>query len=100
MESIDFLICIIIAITILGIDNVISIHLAKPSIGLTIRVVLSTALLTFVVVLAFFLYRSEEKYDEYNYDRENPNALITGKNIAGTVYASYPGNTPGLGWIV
>lgn len=38
--------------------------------------------------------------DEYDYDRENPNALVTGKNIAGTVFASYPNSTPGLGWVL
>jgi len=34
-----------------------------------------------------------EKYDDYNY------ALRTGKLAGGTVYASYPEMTPGLGWI-
>lgn len=44
----------------------------------------------------------KEKYDsyEYDYDRENPNALVTGKNIAGTVFASYPNMSGGLGWIL
>lgn len=42
----------------------------------------------------------KEPYDEYDYDRENPNALVSGCNIAGTVYASDVGNTPGLGWIL
>ena len=40
------------------------------------------------------------KHEDYNYDEENPNALITGQNIAGTVYASDPDNAPGLGWIL
>jgi len=40
---------------------------------------------------------SEEKYD---YDRENPNALVRGQNVAGTVYASYPENVPGLPWVL
>jgi len=42
----------------------------------------------------------DEDYDGYDYDRENPNALVTGLNVAGTVYASYPGQTGGLGWIL
>jgi hypothetical protein len=43
-------------------------------------------------------YKSDK--DIYDYDSENPNALIKGKNISGTVYSSYPNNTPGLGWIL
>lgn len=46
------------------------------------------------------MYKNRERYDEYDYDRENPNALMSGRAIAGTVYASYPENTPGLGWIL
>lgn len=38
-------------------------------------------------------------YRGYNYDRENPNALISGKEIAGTVYSNNSENVPGLGWI-
>jgi hypothetical protein len=37
---------------------------------------------------------------DYNYDQENPNALISGKNISGSVYSSYPSINPGLGWII
>jgi hypothetical protein len=50
-----------------------------------------------VAILLVYLYRNRENYD---YDAENPNALRTGYNVAGTVYASYPGNVPGLGWIL
>jgi len=54
--------------------------------------------LIFVVlfVVLYFIKKGSEKYD---YSRENPNALISGKNIAGTVYSDDPNNTPGLGWI-
>lgn len=53
----------------------------------------------------FFVYTTKtnrEKYmdNEYNYDKENPNALVSGQNIAGTVFASEPTNTPGLGWVL
>lgn len=41
-----------------------------------------------------------EKYDEYDYNRENPNALITGRVIGGTVYSSNENDVPGLGWIL
>ena len=34
-----------------------------------------------------------DNYDDYNY------ALRTGKLVGGTVYASYPEMTHGLGWI-
>lgn len=50
-----------------------------------------------ILFLLFLLKSSEEKYD---YDRENPNALVSGCSVAGTVYSSYPNETPGLGWIL
>jgi hypothetical protein len=57
-----------------------------------------TIILIFLTVGIFCVVR--EKYDGYDYDSENPNALISGKQISGTVYSSYPENTPGLGWIL
>lgn len=45
-------------------------------------------------------YSYENDPNSYNYDEENPNALVTGVNISGTVYSSYPYSTPGLGWIL
>ena len=47
-----------------------------------------------VIVLIYGRIKKKETYTEY------PNALVTGYGVAGTVYASYPGNTPGLGWII
>lgn len=44
------------------------------------------------IVAAWVLREKREKYD-YNY------AIQSGKIVAGTVYASYPENAPGLGWI-
>ena len=46
--------------------------------------------------------KPKEKYDpaDYDYDRENPNALVTGLNISGTVFSSDPDNAPGLGWVI
>jgi hypothetical protein len=38
--------------------------------------------------------------DEYDYDRENPNALVKGENIAGTVFSLESDNVPGQGWIL
>lgn len=49
------------------------------------------------VILIGILLKNKESYD---YDRENPNALRTGYNVAGTVFASYPDNVPGLGWVL
>lgn len=54
-------------------------------------------LLIFLIYLCFDYRKKTEKYD---YDRENPNALITGKLVGGSVFASYPENSPGLGWIM
>jgi hypothetical protein len=61
-----------------------------------------------VLVMAIRVESSGEKYRKpvdwnysgYDYNQENPNALVSGKNIAGTVYALEPGNVPGLGWIL
>lgn len=53
-----------------------------------------------VVLFVFIMLIKNFNKEKYNYDEENPNALITGKNIAGTVYSSEPENVPGLGWII
>lgn len=50
------------------------------------------------VIVCILMYRNRKEL--YDYERENPNALVSGKPIAGTVYSSYPNNTPGLGWIL
>ena len=52
--------------------------------------------LLFCLILLFNSNTSEK----YDYDRENPNALVSGCSVAGTVYSSYPNQTPGLGWIL
>lgn len=62
-------------------------------------------LMLFSLVLASYFTRKEryDAYDskfDYNYNQENPNALVTGKNIAGTVFASYPNMSGGLGWVL
>ncbi len=58
-------------------------------------VILSIILLVaiFISVFAWFLREREKEKYNYNY------ALQTGKLVGGTVFTSYPENTPGLGWI-
>jgi hypothetical protein len=34
------------------------------------------------------------------YDYPEPNLYVHGQQVAGTVYASDPENSPGLGWIL
>jgi len=52
------------------------------------------------IVYIVLVKRKEDYYDlENDYKKENPNALVSGKNIAGTVYSKYPENSVGLGWI-
>jgi hypothetical protein len=51
---------------------------------------------TIICIVLLFL----DGIEKYDYARENPNALQHGQNISGTVYADYPNNTPGLGWIL
>ena len=59
-------------------------------------------ILFFSLLFVYTTKTNREKYmdNEYNYDKENPNALVSGQNIAGTVFASEPTNTPGLGWVL
>jgi hypothetical protein len=48
------------------------------------------------------MYNICENYKEfeYDYEKENPNALVKGYNISGTVYSLNPGDNPGAGWIL
>ncbi len=67
------------------------------------QVVVFIVILVSFVMFLFILDKKREIYEDpndYDYDRENPNALVQGVNIAGTVYASDPDNVPGLGWIL
>lgn len=62
-----------------------------------VHIIINIALLTGIVILFF---ESRKKGSEkYNYDEENPNALISGSPVAGTVYVSNKKDNPGLGWI-
>ena len=54
-------------------------------------------ILIFFIVYVSFEYGKKENYD---YDAENPNALITGRNVANSVYASYPNQVGGLSWVL
>jgi hypothetical protein len=53
--------------------------------------------------MAILLFSNkDEEYDPnfYNYEKENPHALKSGKIIAGAVYSDYPDKIPGLGWLL
>jgi membrane protein implicated in regulation of membrane protease activity len=67
-----------------------------------IRIVIHLVLVTFILILAFkyFKKKKEEKEEKYDYCRENPNALLSGKVYGGAVYTAYPENVPGLGWLL
>jgi hypothetical protein len=98
MKSTIFLVFMILIAVILAISNLFGM-ISSP-----IHSLFNLVLLAGVVGLAV-LYgeqREKEKYQngDYDYDSENPNALISGRSIAGTVYSSYPGKTPGLGWVL
>ena len=56
--------------------------------------ILNIIISVIVFILSFYI---PEKYD---YEKENPNALVKGKNISGTVYSDNEEDTPGLGWIL
>ena len=53
-----------------------------------------------LLTLLYVFFENEIVIDKYNYDLENPNALVMGKNVAGTVFDSYPDKTPGIGWVL
>jgi hypothetical protein len=98
MKSTFFLVGMIIFAVILATSNLIGM-MTSP-----IHSLFNLVILGAVVGLAV-LYgeqRQKERFQDgdYDYDRENPNALVSGKNIAGTVYSSYPEGTPGLGWVL
>jgi len=57
----------------------------------------SVFIILFSTLLFVLCLRKVEKYD---YEKENPNALVSGRNISGTVYSSNEKDTPGLGWIL
>lgn len=59
-------------------------------------------ILLYFWLLLFIIFRvklTRNNYAEYDYDAENPNAIISGQVIGGTVYASSK-DSPGLGWIL
>ena len=48
------------------------------------------------------LKRKQENYSpdsDYDFTNDYNSAYISGKIVGGTVYASYPSATPGLGWV-
>ena len=47
-----------------------------------------------LITLGWIYKNISEKYPDYNYAKQ------TGKLVSGTVFASYPENAPGLGWII
>lgn len=53
-----------------------------------------TVISVIVIGIAWFL-RERKAREQYDYN----SALRTGQLVGGTVFASYPDNIPGLGWI-
>lgn len=52
-------------------------------------------ILTILLILYLFLNR-----ENYDYEKEYAYAQKKGPVVAGTVYTSYPGDVPGLGWVL
>lgn len=63
------------------------------------EIIIIFIMLTIIIYLQILIV-SKNNFENYDYNKENPNALISGKSISGTVYSSYPENSPGLGWIL
>ena len=62
-------------------------------------------LLLIILYIIYFKKGTLEDFGDtyYDYDVENPNALVSGRPVGGTVYASsgkQVGGLGGLGWII
>jgi len=48
-------------------------------------------------------YTKQQRYNDdpnnYHYNEENPNAVVSGTQVSGTVYAKNLNDIPSLGWI-
>lgn len=82
-------------ILILIVPNVILLR-KKTDIKYTQLVTLSIYTVVSIFVLVFaWLWREKKAKEKYGYDY----AIRSGQLVGGTVFASYPDNVPGLGWI-
>lgn len=97
MQSTVFFIVFILLTSLLILHNIVSLFTSPITAG--INIVLGGVILIVGIIYAQ-RSRASERYSGYNYDQENPNALVTGKEIAGAVYASYPQQVGGLGWVL
>lgn len=81
-----------LAITILVVINVVTLKGEKFS--------KISSIISLVSLLVIFIAWILEKKIETYLDSSYRNAYVTGRLAGGTVYASYPYATPGLGWIL
>lgn len=94
---------LLLVLCFFSVSSIYVVHPGKARLGF---LVLSLVLISGMYAVFVSYKKKHEKYDfisrdgDYNYDQENPEALRTGRSVAGTVYASYPGNVPGLGWVM
>lgn len=93
MKSTVFLIGMVILAVFLTISNLF--YILTAPIHTAINIVAIAGLVTLSI-----MYGRAKRKETYDYNQENPNALVTGYNVSGTVYASDPYATPGLGWVV
>jgi len=82
----------LIGIMILIFSHIKIIHCTKKDI-ITTSILVVDALIFLVVAWVLREIRNNENYD-YNY------AIQSGKLVGGTVYASYPQQVGGLGWVL
>ena len=85
----------LIGILVLIVPNMILLH-KKSKIDYNQLITLNIyAVFSIIVIGIAWLLRERNACEQYNYKY----ALKTGQLAGGTVYASYPDNVPGLGWI-
>lgn len=90
----------------------ICVNMVKESCEHPVSIVAINTILLIGIMVFILLYAKGvgEKYDseaakkdpfyDYDFSKSDPNVTVNGDLIGGTVYAAYPNQTGGLGWIL
>lgn len=84
---------LILIVVLLGANNVYHFEEAPEQ-------SLHNLILIIALVVLASLWKRKKNRERFDHPRYPDGAYQGGKLIAGTVFASYPGKTPGLGWVL
>lgn len=76
---------------------------AHPVSIIALNTVLLLSIMVFTLMYAKSIgekYENKDPYYDYDFSKSDPNVTVNGDLVAGTVYAAYPEETGGLGWIL